>query len=518
VRPLTKSHHAVVAQQAALALAYHGDATAESFIFGKLGTAEELVAAFALREHAEERFLAYVDGRSTHNNHALSLVLLLELSEHDGVPERCVSLLSANDSRTRLKAGEAIEHYDDQPKFYRWVYETVNELGHPSVEWDVPAKTLLALSRAITHGAPLVAVRAAQLVGLMQRPDTNAFDAAWDVFESRLSDELARLEKKANTAKKETPEEGRFAAAWRTVSKKLSDLVTNADTFEEALASLAFGAYVGLSRETTDSNAHTVRSAAIGGLLRLADAHPGYRADVRNILLLGLGDPAQNVRERAFDGLLGLNVDHDTISTEALSTGHADMGLRGLELLAGSGGGNELLEKTLLDSTNGLERQAAKLLAERIGEVGVHKLGVGAAREGLRADSVRGLSRAYSDADAANALRDAAQSRFDDVRQIAAQELATHKDPAAFEPLAALAKSSDYDVQYVAATNLQLLGDPRAAGVLLDELEANPELEASEYYFEAVAALGDEDVARRLIDWVDRDLLREDAASTALTL
>lgn len=518
VRPLVRSDFAAVSQQAALALAYHGDPTVDAHIFGKLGAARELVAAFALRDTSRDRFLAYVDGDDPIARQALAIVLLLELSEHDGVPERCVSLLSAQNARVRLRAGQAIEHYAEQPKFYAWVYEAVNELANPAGNYDVPAKTLLALSRALAFGPPLVAVRAAQLVGQMQADDSFGFETGWNVFSRRLADELARLEKMANKPKSERPKEGRLAAAWRTIGAKLADLVTNADTFEEALANLAFGAYIGLARETGGSDPHTVRSAAIGGLLRLVEAHDSYRFDVRNVLLLGLGDPAQNVRTRAFEGLLTLGVDHDTISTEALSTGLSDMGFRGLELLAGSGGGNELLEQTLLESTNGLENEASRLLVDRVGEVAVNIIGVEAASEHFRTRSVYGLAKHYSDKSAADALRAATSSSFEDVRKLAAFQLAERKDPAAFEPLVEISATDDYDDQWSVATAFQALADPRAADVLLDRLEADPELEAADAYLDAVIDLGNADTAARLLDWVDRDIMRSDAANAVKQL
>ena len=83
--------------------------------------------------------------------------------------------------------------------------------------------------------------------------------------------------------------------------------------------------------------------------------------------MLALGDPQQAVRKQAFDGLKTLGMDPAALAAEALATGQRDTGALGLALLAQQGkgaAGLKVLEDVLLTRDDGLEQEAAKLLAE----------------------------------------------------------------------------------------------------------------------------------------------------------
>ncbi len=521
VRNALRHEDQTVRQQAALALAFNGDATGVSEIFGQVSHDDQLIAAYALREQSQDRFLAFVDGGASTRNWALALVLLLELSEHEGVPERCVSLLSAQQPRVRLTAAQAIEAYAEQPEFYAWVYRTVNGLGNERAEWDIEPRILLALSRAVTFGEPAVAIRAARLLSHLREPSTEAFERQWGIFEDRFGDRLEALENEANTDKSQ-PLSERLARAWRRLKETARSLVVEPRTFEEALASLAFGAYVGLSRQYAGGDSHIVRAAAVSGLTRLAAESERFRADAISSLLPSLGDNNQTVRERAFEALRKLGASVDLLSTEALSTGFSDMGFRGLELLASSdadGDPTTLLRHTLLDSTNGLENEAAKLLAEEVGWVETRRIGLSAASQSMRGECVRGLAREYEASDeAADALRSALDSAHEDVRFTAAFQLAAKKDGAAYDTLIEMLGADDYSRQSQAIRGLASLGDERAPAALLDRVEDDPDTANVAELVQAAANYRDPSIADRLMEWVDADTNRGAAFNAALQL
>ena len=503
---------------AALALAYNGDGSRAGAIFGHTSSYFELFAALGLRAQSQERLLSYVDSSDAKTaSVALAIALALELSEHtdEGVPQRCLSLLSARDPSVRLRAAEALEHYSEQPSFYQWVYQTLNGLSGTTDAWSAEPRQLLLLSRALTFGEPRLAIRAANILAQLVEPKRDEFDRLIALFEARFVDELERLEKLANT-NTTAPLSERVASAWRRVKAKISGLSVEPKTFAEALTALSFGAYIGLVRQ----GKHAARGAAITGLVRLAPTNDRLAADARSVLLLALGDPHADVRIRAFEALQRLSADSDVLATEALSTGYADMGRRGLELLAANAKqGNALLEKTLLESTNGLEEQAAALLVDRVGQLAVHKLGVGAASESFRAASVRGLSREAGKDEAAKALRGALGSKYEDVRDLAAVALANRKDTAAFDALVDMLDDEDGSRSYRGIAGLRTLQDPRAAGVLLDRIDADTDedLDAEEY-FDAAVSLNDPSIAPRLVSMIDRGHHAESAFDAALQL
>lgn len=515
VRKMASHDNNTVKLLASLALAYNGDASCAQNVFGRTEPQYEIFAALGLRDASPERLLSYVDSEDARvRNIALAFVLALELTEHaaEGVPERCLSLLSARDALIRLRAAEALEHYSDQPKFYAWVYEMLNGF---SSDWETEPRKLLVLSRALTLGEPRIAVRAGQVLAQLVESKADSFERMFQLFEERYADVLADLEKQANNPKSKKLSD-RLARAWHRVKAKAQSIAVAPEDFAEALQALAFGSYVGLVRES--QSAFNLRTAAIGGLVRLAPSNQRMQNDARSVVLLALGDPNQAVRECAFEALGELGTTPEVLSTEALSTGFPDMGRLGLELLASSAdGGNELLERTLLESTNGLENQAAALLEERVGQVELYRIGLGAASQTFRLSCVRGLAReSVKSEDALKALRGALDSGHDDVQHLAARELAKKKDSAAYDTLIAMVQSEDHSLQSQAVSSLQELGDDRTPGALLDRVEDDPDETANaSLLLNGAVATSDPSIAPRLIAMIDADLHRSAAFEAA---
>ena len=142
-----------------------------------------------------------------------------------------------------------------------------------------------------------------------------------------------------------------------------------------------------------------------------------------------------------------------------------------------------------------------------------------AAHEPLRRQAVAWLAAEYDkDPAARDQLRQALESRYQAVREAAALELATKKDPAAFDALVGLLKAAgDPNPQRRVIEALVTLGDPRAAGAFLDRVEDDPGGTAlADELLAAVGRFRRPEVADRLLALLDKDRKRRDAAVDAL--
>ena len=78
-------------------------------------------------------------------------------------------------------------------------------------------------------------------------------------------------------------------------------------------------------------------------IFALAQADTKYAKAAQPVFIQALGDPNQPVRLQAFEHLLALGTDRTTLGAEALEAGHTDLGIKGLELLAGSAAAEAVL-------------------------------------------------------------------------------------------------------------------------------------------------------------------------------
>ena len=496
-----------VQAEAALGLAACGDATGSSIIFtaGKNAPSPEqgLLAALALG--ADDAFIAYLDhSKDRLRDKALLLVLMREMVEGDGVPDRCLAALASAHPRVRLVAAQALEHFGDDAAFAKFVTDMVNDRGEGKTKWTIPGNVVRTIAEVVTFGDgkgnPQLKVRAARLLDALAEDKQESFDRQWATFSRRYDDKLAEAHKHATS---------------RPASKPAYA--------PEELRQVVFGAYAALSRLPGGNAEMRIRQTAISRLLAVASggkdaaskkkATSGDVSAVQSVLVLALGDPQQAVRKQAFDGLKAIGMEPAALAAEALSTGQRDTGALGLALLAalpGSGKGAKglkVLEDVLVNRDDGLEQEAAKLLATLLasqatagasaaasakpadGEsdavtaarrdawVHVHTLALGARSEALRQAAVSGLAGHY-EADgqgpAAKALRGALGSKYRAQRFAAAEQLATKKDTAAFDVLVEKLKSDQAGEQSEAIRALQRLGDPRATAAFMDRVDDDP--------------------------------------------
>jgi ParB family chromosome partitioning protein len=445
--------------------------------------ADGLLGAFL--DHADER----VRGR------AVLLVMLIESSAGDAVPERCLAALSSAHPRLRLLAARALEAFSDKVAFRAFVAELLDDRGDDKTAWTLPAETARALAEVVTWAEPPLRSRALRVLSALDDEKQDRFDREWELLRKRFENDLAKLVAAAEARK---PAAAVYAP--------------------EELLRVVVGAYAGLSRMVGAALEMRVRQTALTRLLGLGRSGAVAADTVRPLLLLALGDPAQPVRKLAFESLSALGMSAAELGAEALVVGQRDVGVLGLALLSSTGGEvasrRKVLEQVFLGNTDGLEDEAGKLLAELVGWEAVHTAGLEARAPGVRERSAAGLAGLYDAGEGARkALRGALGSRFKHVRDRAAVELAGRKDAAAFEALVGMLRGA---TQQQAIDALVRLGDARTPDALLDRVETDPAGDAlADALFDAAGAFRLAATAPRLLRHLG-DKKRKRAAFGAL--
>jgi len=485
---------------AALGLAYAGDPLVASLVFSTqaaevLSKDEQLVAALTLGPAGEDRLALFLDDADEGlRTRALVVQMLLEQKSPLGAPARCLTCLSARSARVRLAAARALERCAGPALFRDYVAQLVNDRGDEPA-WKVPAETVDTLAELLAHGSAKARARTAHQLRYLSEKESAAWEQTWALHAARFANEIRELREAAK---------GRNAPAPQYTPEQLQDL--------------AFGAYVGLVREQggsaaagygTEAQVVRVRQTALSRLQEMATTG-GRAASARPVLVQALGDPNQAVRMQAFDQLAALGMDADTLGAAALGAGHTDVGVRGLEKMAGGGAsaeGQAVLEEALRTRTDDLATEAAKLLAARRGLVAVAGLALGASHEPLRKQAVDWLAAEYDRSpEARELLRQALQSRHRKVVTSAAFALAVKKDPAAFDALVKLLRESKEEgPQRKLIEALQGLGDPRGANAFLDRIENDPEGTArTGELFQSAAEFRNPETADRLLAMAEK--------------
>ena len=526
----------LVQTEAALGLAYIGEPSGQSLLFtaGKTAPAPEVGLLAALALDLDDVSIAFLDHANDKvRDKALLLILMREMVEGDGVPDRCLAALSSAHPRVRLIAAQALEHFGDDAAFAKFVTDLTNDRGEGKPKFTIPATTVRSIAELLTYGDakgnPQLKVRAAKLLDALREDKQESFDRQWGVFTRRFAPAIAAAHE----------------AASKTVAKKPA-------YGEGELRQVVFGAYAALSRLPGGTTEMRIRQTAIARLLAGVTASKDGKpkkgeqnplAAVQSILVLALGDPHQTVRKQAFDGLKATGMDPTALAAEALATGQRDTGALGLALLAQQSkgaAGLKILEDVLTVRDDGLEQEATKLLAElkggkpqeneteaaaatrRAAWVYVHKLALNARSEALRQAAVGGLAGYYEESGkgpAADALRGALASKYRAQRFAAAQQLAIKKDPAAFDVLVEQLRSDQGNEQSEAIRALQRLGDPKAAAAFMDRIDRDPAGSARvDDLLKTAGSFREVNDAARLLGYVDNPKRRSAAFAALMTI
>lgn len=421
-----------------------------------LGAAGQLKAVAVLGVPGAARLSPFLDSADDDvRQRTLLLHLLLELAGGDGHPDLLLQALSAKAPRTRLAAAQGLEAFHDPAAFRDFVTKAVNDRGDDTA-WKVTPEVVEELAAVLAFADPVVRARAVNVMAAFAVKEQAKWTHEWGIFAKRFAQEVAAAKAQLKPAKSK---------------------LTQAE-----LRELAFGAYVGLAREQGTANSPAigkVRQTALARILAIAQADKQYARAAQPVFSQALSDPNQPVRVQAFEHLQAIGVSKAVLGAEALEAGYTDLGVKGLELLTdgtSSKDGEAVLERVLLTRTDDLATEAAKLLIKTRKTVPVAKLALDAVHEPLRVQAVNWLAGEYDDStEAQKALRGAVNSRYRKVREEAAFALATKKDTAAFDTLAALLKeATEANRQGFIADALTALGDPRAVDVMLDRIELDP--------------------------------------------
>ncbi len=500
-----------VKYNAALGLAYAGDPLVAGLVFSDpaaevLGPDDRFVAAFTIGPAGEGALAAFLDeADEALRTRAVLLLMLQELAAPAESPDRCLACLSAGPPCVRLIAARGLERFADPAAFRDFVVGLINDRGDEPA-WKVPAQTVDELAQLLAHGPLAVRARTVHLLRHLTQMEPAAWEQAWRVHTGRFARELKSL--RESTAQPARPSQ-------RYTPAQLQDM--------------AFGACIGLVREqaiagrTTDSQAIRVRQTALSRIQEMA-VSADRKSAARAVMVQALGDPAQLVRLQAFEQLATVGMSADELGAAALGAGHTDVGVRGLEALAGGGRsaqGQAVLEDALRNRTDELAIEAAKLLAARRGLVSVAALACGASHPPLRRLAVGWLAGEYDrDPAAAEHLRQALHSRHPDVVEAAALALAGKKDRAAFDTLVGLLRAAkEAGQQLRLIETLQELGDPRTSGALLDRIENDPEDTAqAAALFNAAGSFRQTETADRLLAMAGKEKWTNVALHTALVV
>jgi ParB family chromosome partitioning protein len=488
-----------VQMSAALGLAACGDTTGTAVIFGGKGSAGAsadmaLRAALALGDRATNNLLSFLDHSDNDiRSRTFMALMLLELSGPgpEGTPERCLAGLSAESPDIRMKSAGALESYADSKAFCDFVVILFNDRGDDKA-WTVSSETVEALGDVLAHGDSMLRYRGAELLGALNEKKQDTFDRIWGRFSRRFDNEIGAI---------------------RSRRESLTDRECRPKAAETAR--LVFGTYVGLSRLQDNSSAAQIRQAALRRLFEASEKDSSLNNSVKPVFILALGDSNNNVRKQAFEYLSQLIPDVASLCSQALASGQRDVGALGFQKLVAEGeaeASRRLLEGVLKKNIDGLEFEAAQVLAKQIGHVPVQELGLEAKSEGLRKDSVRNLAKSYEDTKAADALRSALDTRYRDVKTLAATELASKRDGAAFDFLKSLLTSDRKPEQRSAIAALRKLGDKRSSSIFLDRIDDDPA--GTALHSELFSAVGDARnsfVLERLIQAIKKDKHRNAA-------
>ncbi|MEM1348772.1 MAG: HEAT repeat domain-containing protein, partial [Myxococcota bacterium] len=301
LRRVVRHSDEAVQREAALGLAYYGDRLGASMVFhSSVSAQEQLYAALGLIEDDEDQFFAFLDHDTRAiRREAFLLLLLRELGERDGVPDKCLAALSSAPPEVRLDAAGALEAFANTEDLEEYVVNAVNTFHGGKIAWDIEVGVVRKLSIAVTRGGAQVRVRAARLLQQLRQEQQEEFERQWAIYAKRYQNELERLTAEASEqdGAQELGSEGKIQRAWRSLTAAVRKLTGAGEeaSFEKALGELVFGAYVGLARQAQAANHVRVdamrKLAALGGEGR-------ERAMVQRVLILALGDQEPLVRER----------------------------------------------------------------------------------------------------------------------------------------------------------------------------------------------------------------------------
>ncbi|MFO0606112.1 MAG: HEAT repeat domain-containing protein [Polyangiales bacterium] len=396
-------------------------------------------------------------------------------------PELLTSALSSQRPDVRFAAARALELRVDPEAYLACVVEALSPAKPEKAaakDWppeERRVRALVGLAEALAGDRPEQRYAAAQVLHLKKKPG--------EFF--REAERAAKLRSVSapwvpDTAPR-APSEGdaKPPAGWlrRLFAEGASEHEGAAKRAEvpaaeqRQLRRLAFGAYVGLLRQSTtgDEEGHRTRRDAIERIVEL-----GLTADVGvtsavPALARALDDANHLVRKAAFAGLQRLHPAHaDEPVTLALASRSSDVGRAALdELFARGADAWPRLVRALGADVPDVRRYAFELL-ERLapkGSLDAPLAALASEHADLRVGVIERLATS-NDPRVTDALDKALASEHDDLRLRAAELLAARKSDRPADVLAAFLRGDDVAAAGRATTALVTLATPAAARAL----------------------------------------------------
>lgn len=419
----------------------------------------------------------------------LSVILARDLRafRHNEAPELLMSALSSQRPEVRFAAARALELRITPDHYIAYLVEILMpdkpERAADMEKWpneETRTRFMIGLAEALAGDRPEQRYAAAQALRLRDRPleyfrevqrasTLRSTSAPW------VPDTTPR-----GTTPSDAPPKGPLAFVRKLFSRGPEGAEQPAvSPVPEAEASrlrqLAFGAYVGLLRQSSeDDEAHRVRRDAIERLVELVAAGHASLPSTTPALARALDDPHHLVRQAAFAALKKtFSADPEVPLALALASGSADVVRAALDELATRGDTAKPRIAKALDSRVAAARKYAFELLEKTsppGDVEPLLAALGSEHADIRIGVLAGLATSR-DPRVAVALGKALESDHDDLRLRAAEMLAQRRDDRAADALAPWLRSDDAAIATRARNALSLLGSPAAVRALASRLE-----------------------------------------------
>lgn len=420
----------------------------------------------------------------------LSVILARDLRafRHNEAPELLMSALSSQRPEVRFAAARALELRITPEQYIAYLVEILMpdkpERAADMERWpneETRARLMIGLAEALAGDRPEQRYAAAQALRLRDRPldyfrEVQRASALRSTSAPWVPDTTPR-----GATPSDAPPKGGPLAFVRKLFSRGPDGAGHPATSpvpegEAArLRQLAFGAYVGLLRQSSeDDEAHRVRRDAIERLVELVAAGHASLASATPALARALDDPHHLVRQAAFAALKKtFAADPEVPLALALGSGAADVVRAALDELATRGDAAKPRIAKALDSRVAAARKYAFELLEKTsppGDVEPLLAALGSEHADIRIGVLAGLATSR-DPRVAIALGKALESDHEDLRLRAAEMLAQRRDDRAADALAPWLRSDDAAIATRARNALSLLGSLAAVRALASRLE-----------------------------------------------
>ncbi|MEY2864320.1 MAG: hypothetical protein RLY58_2027, partial [Pseudomonadota bacterium] len=340
---------------AALGLALWGDARAwpalqDQRIQTQWSAAQQLMALNGLGAIDVPHLEPYLQRAETCHTAQL-LLLSYEAVQHPHTPYHSIHALSLPAVDTVLLCAGIVARYADPSAWMTFLQQQLNTWSNQQEpRWSCSSMDIQRLCAVLVLGD---AHSKAQAVMLLQHLDRDLTYAAWQLAERTF---VQRHTVAIDTALAQTPHTPTVAST----------------TDQHTWQSLAFGAYVGVLRQSDSSL--NLRERALRQLVALGSQQPAQQDSIQRCIVPLLNHDQQAMRQLAYDSLLALGMSAGALGQLAITTVQADIAKQGLNLWMtqlNAAESERQLQQLIQTSSAILSMEAWRLLQARHGTLAV---------------------------------------------------------------------------------------------------------------------------------------------------